>query len=275
MNTQALLDPKSWAERTFGSVQLHDLRRTRRAVIAATKLAENPLGSLPAQMHTGKETKAWYRWLDEPDVTFAALMQPHLQQTREQATGEDVVLLVQDTTAIDLSHRRKISGVGQIGNERGRGFFVQTVLAVRPQTREVLGCIVQEPFVRVPAPKARTTLSTAQTRGARNGCLDAPGAGHWHPGVGKQVGACRRSGGGYVPLLPGVSLDADALSGASGPESARARKRGRDHVCADAGPRLSEPGEPCAGASRSAWSSEAERAAPAGLWADDALATTQ
>jgi len=139
MNTQALLDPKSWAERTFGSVQLHDLRRTRRAVIAATKLAENPLGSLPAQMHTWKETKALYRWLDEPDVTFAALMQPHLQQTREQATGEDVVLLVQDTTAIDLSHRRKISGVGQIGNERGRGFFVQTVLAVRPQTREGLG----------------------------------------------------------------------------------------------------------------------------------------
>jgi hypothetical protein len=43
--------------------------------------------------------------------------------------------------------------VGQIGNERGRGFFVQTVLAVRPQTREVLGCIAQEPFVRIPAPE--------------------------------------------------------------------------------------------------------------------------
>lgn len=153
MNTQDLLDPKCWAEQTFGSVQLHDMRRTRRAVQAATNLAENPLGSLPAQMHTWKETKALYRWLDEPDVTFAALMQPHLQQTREQATSAPVVLLVQDTTAIDLSHRHKISGVGQIGNERGRGFFVQTVLAVRPQTREVLGCIAQEPFVRIPAPE--------------------------------------------------------------------------------------------------------------------------
>jgi hypothetical protein len=111
MNTQDLLDAKSWAERTFGSVQLHDRRRTRRAVKAATKLAENPLGSLPAQMHTWKETKALYRWLDEPDVTFAALMQPHFQQTREQATSAPVVLLVQDTTDIDLSHRRKISFV--------------------------------------------------------------------------------------------------------------------------------------------------------------------
>lgn len=152
MNTQEVLNPKNWAERTFGGVQLHDMRRTRRAVKAAGNLAENPLGSLPAQMHTWKETKALYRLLDEPDVTFAALMQPHLQQTREQALSSPVVLLVQDTTDIDLSHRRKISGVGQIGNERGRGFFVQTVLAVRPQTREVLGCMAQEPFVRIPAP---------------------------------------------------------------------------------------------------------------------------
>src|SRR5712691_3429619 len=153
MNTQDVLDPKSWAEQTFGRVQLQDRRRTRRAVQAASKLAENPLGSLPAQMHTWKETQALYRLLDEPDVTFAALMQPHFQQTREQALSSPVVLLMQDTTDIDLSHRHKISGVGQIGNERGRGFFVQTVLAVRPQTREVLGCMAQEPFVRVPAPQ--------------------------------------------------------------------------------------------------------------------------
>src|SRR5260370_33817700 len=153
MNTQEMLNPKSWAERTFGGVQLTDLRRPRRSVQAASKLAENPLGSLPAQMQTWKETKALYRLLDEPDVTFAALMQPHLQQTRDQATSSPVVLLVQDTTAIDLSHRHKISGVGQIGNERGRGVFVQTVLAVRRQSREVLGCIAQEPFVRIPAPQ--------------------------------------------------------------------------------------------------------------------------
>jgi len=153
MNTQDVLDPKNWAERTFGAVQLHDLRRTRRTVQAATRMAANPLGSLPAQMQTWRETKALYRLLDEPDVSFAALMQPHLQQTREQANASPVVLLVQDTTDIDLSHRHKISGVGQIGNERGRGFFVQTVLAVRPVTREVLGCMAQEPFVRIPAPQ--------------------------------------------------------------------------------------------------------------------------
>jgi len=119
MNTQAMLDPKCWAKRTFGNVQLHDLRRTSRAVHSVTNLAKHPLGPLPAQMHTWKETKALYRLLDEPDVTFAALMQPHLQQTREQATPSAVVLLVQDTTDIDLSHRRKISFV-QTNRQRMR-----------------------------------------------------------------------------------------------------------------------------------------------------------
>lgn len=155
MNKQDILDPKSWAERTFGTVQLHDRRRTRRAVHVSACLAENPLGSLPTQMHSWKEMKALYRLLHEPDVTFAELIQPHVQQTKEQANTSAVTLLVQDTTDIDLSHRHKISGVGQIGNERGRGFFVQTVLAVcpHPEGREVLGCLAQEPFVRVPAPK--------------------------------------------------------------------------------------------------------------------------
>src|SRR5438552_2111280 len=234
MNTQEVLNPKSWAERTFGGVQLHDLRRTRRAVKAASNLAENPLGSLPAQMHTWKETKALYRLLDEPDVTFAALMHPHLQQTREQALSSPVVLLVQDTTDIDLSHRHKISGVEQIGNERGRGFFVQTVLAVRPERREVLGCMAQEPFVRVPAPQGEQRHQRRVSGSPRNGCLDPPDPRYWDTCCRKRLGACGRSGCGYVPVLSSLSLHSDPLSGAGGEVTARAGERRRADVFADA-----------------------------------------
>src|SRR5215472_2137548 len=101
MHTQAMVDPKSWAERTFGGVHLHDLRRTRRAVQAATRLAEPPLGSLPAHMQTWKAPTAVYRWLGEPDVPFAALMQPHVQQTSAHAAAP-VRLRVPDTTDSDL-----------------------------------------------------------------------------------------------------------------------------------------------------------------------------
>ena len=186
-------------------------------------------------MQTWKESKALYRLLDEPDVTFAALMQPHVEQTREQASISAVVLLGQDTTDIDLSHRRKISGVGQIGNERGRGFFVQTVLAVRPHTREVLGCMAQEPFVRIPAPEGEQRSATTQARRARNGCLDATGAGHWHTRVGKYMGACGRSRRRYVPLFSGMPLDTDPLSRSSGAEPTHARKRGGTRLFVDPG----------------------------------------
>jgi hypothetical protein len=89
-----------------------------------------------------------------------------MQQTRAQATAAIVSLLVQDTTDMDLAPRRPISGVGQLGNERGRGCFLQTVLAVHPQTRAVLGCLAQEPFVRIPAPmgEGRSERHPRETR---------------------------------------------------------------------------------------------------------------
>ncbi len=116
MNTQDLLDPERWAKRTFGPSRLQDIRRTGRAVKAARHMAENASASLPAQMQSWKETMALYRLLDEPDVTFEALMQPHWHQTREQIETQPVVLLVQDTTEVDLSHHPKTKGLGQVGN---------------------------------------------------------------------------------------------------------------------------------------------------------------
>jgi len=90
---------------------------TARAVKAVTRMAQNASGSLPAQMQTWKETLALYRLLDEEDVTFEALMQPHWHQTRAQLESRPLVLLVQDTSEVDLSHHPKTKGLGQVGNE--------------------------------------------------------------------------------------------------------------------------------------------------------------
>src|SRR5439155_7710034 len=113
-------------------------------------LAENPLGSLPAQMHTWNETKALYRLLDEPDVTFGALMQPHFQQTREQANASAVVLLVQDTTDIDLSHRHKISFVQTNRQRTRRGIFrVNGACRADARHERCLDAWRRPPFVRI------------------------------------------------------------------------------------------------------------------------------
>ncbi|PZW18068.1 transposase-like DNA-binding protein [Thermosporothrix hazakensis] len=149
-----MLNPKLWAERTFGAYHLQDAHRTWREVRVAAQMAANASASLPAQMQGWKEVIALYCLLDQEDVTFEALMQPHLQHTREEIVRHPVVLLLQDTTEVDLSHRLHVSGLGQVGNERGQGFFLQTMLVVVPQSRAVVGCVSQEAFVRAPAPKS-------------------------------------------------------------------------------------------------------------------------
>jgi hypothetical protein len=152
MDTATVLDPDQWAERTFGQTHLRDRRRSRRAVQAAGAMVRDPAASLPQQQHTWRAVKAVYRLLNEPDVTFEALMQPHWQQTRAALQGHAIVLLVQDTTELDFSAHPAMTGLGQIGNGKGRGILLQTVLAVLPETRTVLGCLAQQPIMRVPAP---------------------------------------------------------------------------------------------------------------------------
>ena len=164
MNPQKILDPQAWAESTFGRAQLQDMRRTRRAVLAAAQMASDPAASLPAQAQSWKDTKAVYRLLDEPDVTFDALIQPHWQQTRQRMDLLPLVLLVQDTTDLDFSHRHKMSGLGEIGDGNGQGCYLQTVLAVEPSSREVLGCAYQQPFIRIPAPKGETRTQRRKRR---------------------------------------------------------------------------------------------------------------
>lgn len=152
METAHLLDPDRWAELPFGPALLGDWRHTRRAVKAACGIVRDPAASLPKSQQTWKKLKAMYRLLDEPDVTFEALMPPHWCQTRTASQHEAVVLLVQDTTEIDLSTHATMAGLGPIGNGQGRGFLLQTVLAVVPEAQAVLGCLAQRPFLRIPAP---------------------------------------------------------------------------------------------------------------------------
>jgi hypothetical protein len=121
MKPQEILNPQQWADSPFGQTRLKDLRRRRRAVRAAAGMAEESAASLPAQAQTWKAPKAVYRLLDEPDVTFDALIPAHWQQTRQPMEALPLVLLVQDTTDLDFSHRRKMSGLGEIGDGKGRG----------------------------------------------------------------------------------------------------------------------------------------------------------
>ena len=155
------LQPAAWAKQQFERAALGDARRTRRVVAMVTAMVGNPSASLPQQLPDYQDLKAAYRVLSEAAVTHAALLAPHWEQTRAAARQAQVVLLVQDTTEVDFTAHPKTQGLGPIGNGAGAGMLVQSVLAIEPATRQVLGLAYQEPFLRHAAPKGE---SCAQRR---------------------------------------------------------------------------------------------------------------
>jgi hypothetical protein len=163
MTSDSILNATAWGEQTFGSVALGDTRRVPRAVQLGAALLANPAASLPRQLATKAELTATYQLLHEPDVTHTAVLTPHWLQTRAQAGTYPLVLLSADTTILDYSHHRATTGLGPIGNGKGRGYLVHSVLALLPQPRQVLGLAHQIPFV----PKPKVTGETLRQRQAR------------------------------------------------------------------------------------------------------------
>jgi Transposase DNA-binding/Transposase Tn5 dimerisation domain len=161
------LPAEQWAKHTFGSAALGDARRQRRLVRTAAQLAAHPEHSLSRALGSPAALKATYRLLHQPATSLAATTAPHRTQTLAAATG-GTVLLVQDTSEVDYTSHRATTGLGPIGNGRGRGFWVQSVLAVRPPTAPaavaVLGLAHREAFARRPAPRPGETSAQKRTR---------------------------------------------------------------------------------------------------------------
>jgi len=104
----------------------------------------HPGGTLPEKLHEPKDYKAMDRLVNRPEVTHAAVLEPHRQRTLErmrQATG--VVLVLHDTTELDYSGLHSIADLGSIGNGGGRGFLCHNSLAFDPQRHEVMGLVNQ------------------------------------------------------------------------------------------------------------------------------------
>jgi hypothetical protein len=157
-----ILDIPQWAEAQFGSCQLGDARRTRRAVKVATQFIASPAASTPQQIEAWSDLKAAYRLFDADDVTFQSLAEPHWQRTRALATG--VCLLISDTMETNFGMRRHVQSesLGPTGNGKGRGFLLHSSLMVQAETREVIGLAAQELFFRKPKRAKESSYHRAQ-----------------------------------------------------------------------------------------------------------------
>jgi Transposase DNA-binding/Transposase DDE domain len=130
-----------WINENFKGALLNDARLSNRLTKIATKMANKPEGSIPQQMGIWSEIKACYEFLKNKKVTHKRIQMPHRQRVIHLAREiRGVVLFIQDSTELDYSARAKTEGLGQIGNQFGKGIMLHSCLAMKYQKNcELLG----------------------------------------------------------------------------------------------------------------------------------------
>lgn len=149
---------KSFGEMNFGSAELGDKRRTARLVRTADLMCRRPGGTLPQKLHAPKDLRGAYRLFACDEVNHKSILAPHQQVTHQKMLELNrPVLVLHDATELDYTAHRSLTGLGQIGNGKNRGYIVQNSLAVDPETREAIGLCNQVLHHRVKAKKKEKT----------------------------------------------------------------------------------------------------------------------
>ena len=128
-----------WAQRELGGAELGDARLSKRLVVLANRLAEQPSASIPQACKGWAEMQAAYRFLAQDRLDWRDILQPHWDASAQRMQAHPVVLCVQDTTQLDFEGKAA-RGLGPLSYEAQRGMYVHPTYAVTP-AREPLGVI--------------------------------------------------------------------------------------------------------------------------------------
>jgi hypothetical protein len=133
----------NFGQEHFGQAYLGHKARTKRLVHTANCLLSSPEGTLAEKLKDPADLMGFYRLLQRPEVTHAAVLEPHQQRTRQlMAQSEQPVLIVHDDTDLDYTGHSGLDDLGPIGDGGGRGYLCHNSLAITPD-RQVLGLASQ------------------------------------------------------------------------------------------------------------------------------------
>jgi hypothetical protein len=157
-STRTLGDEVRYAD--FGDQRLND-----RLVKVVEELGANPNLSIPAATDRRAEMEAAYRFFDNDKVTPEKILQPHIDATRERIAQCDVVLLVQDTSELDLTRpNQQVKGAGPMDAGPRRGAFFHPLIAFNADGVP-LGTVWQKTWARE---KTETALTKAEKKKKRD-----------------------------------------------------------------------------------------------------------
>lgn len=112
----------------FGDARLNG--RLHRIV---SRFAEKPNMSIPSACLGRAETEAAYRFFDNKKVSSDEIFEAHARSTLRRIRQVKTVLLVQDTTKINLTRPgSEVEGVGPLGCETQLGALYHPLIAYEP-----------------------------------------------------------------------------------------------------------------------------------------------
>lgn len=148
-----------WAATELVEADLGDTRLGDRLIRMVDAFTDRPDASVPEALGSAG-AKAAYRFWDNAEVVPEKVLAPHTARTAQRASEHPVVLALQDTTEVNLSHHPATENTGYLACPNCRGLLLHTVLAVTTEGVP-LGLLHQQTWVR-PIEQLRKSKSRSQ-----------------------------------------------------------------------------------------------------------------
>ena len=125
---------ENWCAYEMAGLDLGDQRRQQRAVKILEARWKQPQASFYGSFDSWSPAKAAYGLIENPtpEISLERLLDAHQQATQARMAAEPVVLLPQDTTGLNYTGLQQTRGLGPLGDEKGRGLWLHSLLAFRP-----------------------------------------------------------------------------------------------------------------------------------------------
>lgn len=141
-----------WVLEETQTADFHDRRLDDRFRTILSHLAERPVASIPAACGGHAETAAAYRFFDNDKTDLPSVLAPHREATRQRMRAQPVVLLVQDTSEIELTRpEQQVVGTGPLQSSTRVGVLLHLLHAFTPDGTP-LGTVHADTWVRPPEP---------------------------------------------------------------------------------------------------------------------------
>jgi len=156
---RAMDTPTLWAARVAAGTVLPDKRLAARFACVLATFAERPSDAIPQAADSWGQAKGLYRFLANPRVRSAALHHGLTRDTARQCLAQPTVLVVQDTTSLNLTGCHMLAELGPIDSGHfAQGILLHSTLALTEQGA-VLGVLGLQTWTRpggnAPGPEAK------------------------------------------------------------------------------------------------------------------------